>query len=898
MTTHIGKMKSKLFGEKHLKTKVFLSYALIIVLISFIVHFTFRSFQQLTQSSDELAKPNTKIELLHDILFTIYNAESNIRSYTLSEQEETLNAYFIELSNINDMVDSLFILAHKDKIFLQMIDSINVQLNKKTELLEQFIELKRQDENSIFYQRALHEIVQAAEGEGKLREITHKSIVDPEPDEVVKEEIAEVIVEDEERSRIGRFFNSVSTLFSGKKSDDDLRKDDLPEEEEIQDELSLAQQVRTDSIITVYRDTDELRGDIESTLRSIAQSMVRKQQRLKAEENRILTEDKEVMDRIWGYVKLLEDYERANAIEKAGRAHSTVKSTSNKILIIVIFSLFVFVIFSVFLVSDINKSRFYKNQLVHAKNRAEELLQVKQRFMANISHEIRTPLNSIIGFSKQLGKIELKKEHKTFVNAINQSSGHLLNMVNDILDFSKIEAGKIHLEDTYLNIKDIAEEVHNTLHIIAKEKKLDFTIDTKNLKNHDVSGDPVRIRQILLNITGNAIKFTEKGSVEMVLSDKVKKENPEISYVNIRITDTGVGIAPADQNKIFEEFAQSDSQISRKFGGTGLGLSISKKLAEIMNGKIELLSQKGKGSTFIVQLPLKTVQKPVKQVAIESVKTDDKLVARILLVEDDKLNRLLLKSVFNDYPKISLKEAENAIKGLELIKKEQFDLIITDIQMPGMSGIEMVGQMKKLPDLINSRTPILAFTADITPENILEIKQNGINDYITKPVDENQLMNKISELLKAENRKPFSESNDSEEIGYPNQDPGKKDSNLDKKLYDLEGLKKFTGNDEKSMTLIIEAFLDDTKTHIKELEVSLNKDNRQKIFQIAHKMSNMFDIMMVNGAKDNLKNLSRIRDNNITREEITENVEEIIDVSRKLLKYLKSDLEDLTLKSA
>ena len=218
--------------------------------------------------------------------------------------------------------------------------------------------------------------------------------------------------------------------------------------------------------------------------------------------------------------------------------------------------------------------------------------------------------------------------------------------------------------------------------------------------------------------------------------------------------------------------------------------------------------------------------------------------------------------------------------------------------MPGMSGIEMVRQMKQLPDLINFRTPILAFTADITPENILEIKQNGIDDYITKPVDENQLMNKISELLKVESQKAFSESNDSKEIDLPGLDSGKKDSNQDQKLYDLEGLKRFTGNDEKSMTLIIEAFLDDTKTHIKELEVSLKKDNRQNIFQIAHKMSNMFDILMVNGATDNLKNLSRIRDNNITREEITENVKEIIVVSRKLLKYLKSDLEDLTLKSA
>jgi CheY-like chemotaxis protein len=384
----------------------------------------------------------------------------------------------------------------------------------------------------------------------------------------------------------------------------------------------------------------------------------------------------------------------------------------------------------------------------------------------------------------------------------------------------------------------------------------------------------------------------------MVLSDYVKEENPEISYVIIRITDTGVGIALPDQEKIFEEFAQSDNQVSRKFGGTGLGLSISKKLVEIMNGSIELISRKGKGTAFTVHLPLKIAEKPVEQAEVESVKTDQTMVAKIVLVEDDKLNRLLLKSVFNEYPGISLLEAEDALKGLELIKMEKFDLIITDIQMPGMSGIEMVGQMRLLPDLVNFNTPILAFTADITPENILEIKQNGIDDYITKPVDENQLMNKISELLKVEKLQAFSVSNDSEEIDFKVPDSGKKESDKGMKLYDLEGLKRFTGNDEKSTIMIIEAFLDDTKMNIHELQISLKKDNRQNIFQIAHKMSNMFDILMVNGATDYLKNLSRIKDNNITKEEIAENVNQVINVSSELVKYLKTDLEDLTLKSA
>ncbi len=886
-------MKSKIFGERHLKTKVFLSYALIIVLISFIVYFTFRSFQQLTQSSDELAKPNARIELLHDILFTIYNAESSIRSYTLSEQEETLNAYFTELSNINDMVDSLFILAGNDKFFLQMIDSVNSQLSKKTRLLEQFIDLKRQDESSIFYQRALNEIVQVAEGEGKLREITHKSIIDPEPGDTLKEEITEEIVEEDEKSLFAKVVNSAISFFSRKNSDENLSvNDDLPldKEKEIQDEPAIAQQIRTDSIITVYRDTDDLRGDIESTLMSIAQSMVRKQQRLKAEENRILTEDKEVMDRIWGYVTQLEDYERANALAKAELAHGTVKSTTEIILVIVIFSLIVLLAFSWLFVSDVNRSRFYRKQLMLEKNKAEELLQVKQRFMANISHEIRTPLNSIVGFSAQLDKVKLQQQHKSFVKAITQSSVHLLTMVNDILDFSKIESGKIQLEKKYLNLNDITEEIYNTLSVIAHEKKLDFSFDTDNLKHTYVTGDPMRIKQIMLNIAGNALKFTEKGSVEMVLSDYVRKEQPDITYVTIKISDTGVGIAKADQQKIFDEFSQSDNQVSRKYGGTGLGLSISKKLVEIMGGSIELISKKGKGSTFTIHLPFRISQKSSEAEYNLLVQEKEPVNARILLVEDDKLNRLLLKTIFSAYEGIIITEAANAREGLKWIEKTRFDLIITDIQMPGMSGIEMVKQMKSLSGKINTDTPILAFTADITPETAKEILDCGINDYITKPVDENRLLQKIFKLLPQTSDSLSSDITISDIADKPNTKKPEPENN---KLYSIESLKRFTGNDKESLIMIIEAFISDTREHLMSLESVLKRKEFGTVYPVVHKMSNMFGILKVTQGSVELNSLIKLKNNSLTEQEILPHVNNLIKIGKQLMKDLSGDIEIL-----
>ncbi|MEE4177770.1 MAG: ATP-binding protein [Bacteroides sp.] len=518
------------------------------------------------------------------------------------------------------------------------------------------------------------------------------------------------------------------------------------------------------------------------------------------------------------------------------------------------------------------------------------MVQAKQRFIANISHEVRTPLNSIIGFSNQLEKINLKTEHKTFVSAIKQSSAHLLDIINEILDYSKIEAGKIELEPVALNLAELAKDVYQILSVIAQEKNIDFKLETKALKHPFVLADPIRMRQILLNIAGNAIKFTNEGSVEMNLSGTLSEENPNLNNIQIRISDTGIGIPITEQEHIFEEFSRGDNKEVRSHKGTGLGLSISKKLVEAMHGRIELFSREGEGSRFTVHLPLLI---PEKQETAKVQKTDaaqDEILAKILLVDDDKLNHLLLRSLFSPINGITFFEAENAREGLELLKEQKFDLIITDMQMPGICGVKMIRQLRTDPHAVNSKTPVLACTADITPENLKEIKESGIEGYLSKPINETLLLGKIKELLSQSLPNTDSVNSANEQLEKTPIDSAAEKA---EKNYDLEGLIAFTSANPEAIVPVIEVFIKDTRINLIKMEEYLKKNNQNGIFTVAHKMSNMFGLLKADKALYYLEKLNRKQNSNISNQEIQESVSSLISCSKQLIDSLEKDLKEI-----
>jgi CheY-like chemotaxis protein len=368
--------------------------------------------------------------------------------------------------------------------------------------------------------------------------------------------------------------------------------------------------------------------------------------------------------------------------------------------------------------------------------------------MANMSHELRTPMNGIIGFTDLVLTTNLEKTQRDYLKNVSKSGYSLLNIINDILDFSKIEAGKLLIDETNFKLNEIVEETVDILSIKALEKNLELVCSIDPLLPSQFKGDPVRIRQILINLIGNAIKFTEKGDIFInVQAGLAYEKNGESCLdVSMSVKDTGIGIAPEKLKQVFESFTQADNSTTRKYGGTGLGLTISRRLAELMGGALEVQSEPGSGSIFSLSVTLKIIN------AKPPITFDAKpLLREVLVVDDNETNCRLMRGIF-EYLHIPCKICFNGPDALveiahSLKKGEMFDLIITDHQMPVMDGITLVKEIKKL--LEGHTEPFILMLSSL--EKTLyqhEAEEIGINKFLSKPVKLQELNNILSAIFR------------------------------------------------------------------------------------------------------------------------------------------------------
>jgi PAS domain S-box-containing protein len=492
---------------------------------------------------------------------------------------------------------------------------------------------------------------------------------------------------------------------------------------------------------------------------------------------------------------------------------------------------------------DYTVKKQVEQSLIEAKNLAEQAAQAKDSFLANMSHEIRTPLNAIIGFTELLAQNNLDPTLKDYVNNINTAGSNLLLIINDILDISKIESGQLVIESNPVNLKETLKHVYDLLKVNAQERNLEFNLLLDADMPEFVMGDKGRINQILMNLAGNALKFTEKG--EVTISVKKLSETENTIKLRFSVKDTGIGIPENKTNTIFERFTQAEVSTTRRFGGTGLGLSIVKQLVELQNGEINVISKMGQGSDFYFTIDFKKIVTLKKHSQDEKVnKLSEPLKPlSILLCEDNELNQHLAKRVIEKFG-FSLDIASNGKEGIDKVMKKDYDLILMDLQMSVMDGHQTTIYIR---EVLKKDIPIIAMTAHSLVGERQKCIDIGMNEYVSKPFKQTDLLEKIQAVVRLKEESQPSEypterlkENEVKSINNLLKTnivmEAEKNASVQSLQIDFSYIDELSGGDEAFKDEIIKLFIQTMPENLEKLEEALKNRDPASAASLAHHM--------------------------------------------------------------
>jgi signal transduction histidine kinase/DNA-binding NarL/FixJ family response regulator len=570
--------------------------------------------------------------------------------------------------------------------------------------------------------------------------------------------------------------------------------------------------------------------------------------RLLATESQLALTGKEIRERFYILITKMEQ-EVVDSINKnAQAADSLAIQTYRWLAMFALLGTLLVILVLVIVVRFVRKTRDYQVALIRSKEETEKLARTREMFMANMSHEIRTPVNAIYGFTEQLRYHTFDKKSRKILDIINSSSDHLVKIVNDILDISKLQNSKITLEKTHFQIRVVCEEVQLLFENKSSEKNTRLYYSVSKSTPGILLGDSYRLKQILINLVGNAVKFTSNGEIQFSVDSEFRTD--ETFDLILMVRDNGIGISEEMQDKVFDDFMQAEADTSRKYGGTGLGLSIVKKLVELHKGSIKLESRKNKGTTVTCVLPYEAGNEKELSDLSPTIRVPERIKnLKILVVDDEEYNRLLFSTIFERW-NVHFDEAADGLRAIEMIKTTRYDLVFMDIRMPKLGGLESSAIIRDEMKITRVGLPLIGISASHTPEDIQKYRESGFNAFLPKPFTEKMLLETILSILEPAGQNPLLP-----EPTTPSQylavEP----------VINLSHLYHLADNDIPFIKQMLTRFIESTEKGLEEIHQAIASQNPNGVMEIAHKLAAPCQHIGVDKLYSNLKALENLSQN-------------------------------------
>ncbi|WP_028376857.1 ATP-binding protein [Leeuwenhoekiella sp. MAR_2009_132] len=737
--------------KRSITLKVLAGYFLIALLIIVGVWFIYPQIKTFIYPEKESATTNKKLTYTSNALSYLYEAETIGRTAMATGSQDQFKQYRVIVDSISPQLDSLRALT-TTRMLTQQLDSIKILLNTKTTNISAMVQLRREQYSRNYYDEALAELT--------------------------KEDIYfEDYSNDPRLDSVDAYTKKVIVDYL-----EYLRKDNADPDQNL---TSMAKTVR------------ETLAKIEDRKKQLEIDIISK-------ENNLLKNDREINLKIRTLLSSFEQEGLLSAKQREELLNSRIDEISKTLKIIGLISIVLALGFVIMIFKDASRSQQYNTELQKSNKVAKSLLKSREQLMATITHDMRSPLNTVIGFTDLLQKTSVDATQNRYLHTIEKSGEYMLQLVNDLLDFSKLEAGKIKIEKIPFNPKNLIEDIIAVAIPAVGKPDVNLKVDVPQELDRLFLSDPFRIKQIVSNLITNAYKFTDSGSITISLV--LEKAN-----LIIAVADTGIGIAKHKQKIIFKEFSQAEDHIAQRYGGFGLGLSISQKLADLLNGKLKLESELGKGSTFTLSIPVEETGQKMETSPTITEEFDTNTPKNILLVDDEPMQIKLAQETLKSHP-YTITVATNGKEALDQLEHNTFDLILTDIQMPILDGIELIKKIRQ--DIRLKETPVIALSGNGKLEDD-DYKKLGFTSNLKKPYKPDHLIAIIKNLNFTV--KPLQENNQHAD-----------------QAYNLDALNAFADDDPESLKSIIVVFIETAEENL--ILLNTHAESPEQLKEIAHKM--------------------------------------------------------------